>query len=76
MFQVVGTEHHRINIRLLIYSVSEIEQTQVVINYMVQHSQGDRHVLYTVGGQEVCETCFCMVYGFRRNRFAAIKQNS
>lgn len=60
-------------IRLLIYSVSEIEQTQVVVNYMVQHSQGDRHVLYTVGGQEVCETCFCMVYGFRRNRFAAIK---
>lgn len=60
-------------IRLSIYSVSEIEQTQVVVNYMVQHSQGDRHVLYTVGGQEVCETCFCMVYGFRRNRFAAIK---
>ena len=46
MFQVVGTEY----IRLLIYSVSEIEQTQVVVNYMVQHSQGDRHVLYTVGG--------------------------
>ena len=60
-------------IRLSIYSVSEIEQTQVVVNYMVQHSQGDRHVLYTVGGQEVCETCFCMVYGFCRNCFAAIK---
>ena len=37
-------------IRLSIYSVSEIEQTQVVVNYMVQHSQGDRHVLYTVAG--------------------------
>ena len=40
---------------------------------MLQHSQGDRRVLYTVGGQEVCETCFRMVYGFRYNRFAAIK---
>ena len=37
---------------------------------MREHSQGDQDVLYTVGG---CETCFRMVYGFRYNRFAAVK---
>ena len=58
--------------RALVYSISEIEQTQHVLTYMLEHSQGSS-VLYTVGGQEVCETCFRMVYGFRYNRFNAVK---
>ena len=45
----------------------------MILNYMVNHSQGDRSVLYTVGGQIVCESCFRMVYGFRYNRFSSMK---
>lgn len=61
------------HIRSNIYSVSETKQTQIILDYMLQHSQGDGHVLYTVGGQSVCEACFRMVYGFRFNRFSSIK---
>ena len=60
-------------IRTAVYSKSETEQTQLILNYLLEHSQGDRSVLYTVGGQEVCETCFRMVYGFRYNRFTSVK---
>lgn len=60
-------------IRSSVYSLSETEQAQLILNYMREHSQGDHHILYTVGGQQVCETCFRMVYGFRYNRFAAMK---
>lgn len=59
--------------RMSICSLSEIEQTQLMLNYMLQHSQGNQGVLYSVGGQIVCETCFRKVYGFRYNRFTAIK---
>ena len=61
-------------VRISMYSVSEIQQTQLILNYLVEHSQGDRSVLYTVGGQEVCETCFRKVYGLRYNRFGSIKK--
>lgn len=61
------------NLRSTIYSVSETEQAQMILNYMVEHSQVDQCVLYTVGGQIVCESCFRMVYGFRYNRFSSIK---
>jgi len=61
------------SIRSTVYSLSETEQTQHILNYMREHSQGDEDVLYTVGGQQVCETCFRMVHGFRYNRFAAMK---
>ena len=60
-------------IRSTIYSISETEQIQLILNYMREHSQGDQGILYSVGGQQVCETCFRMVYGFRYNRFAAMK---
>jgi hypothetical protein len=61
------------HLRSSYYSMSETEQTQVILNYMLEHSQGDRCVLYTVGGRVVCETCFRMVYGLRYNRFSSIK---
>lgn len=61
-------------IRTSVYSLSETEQTQHVLNYLLEHSRGDKSVLYTVGGQEVCETCFRMVYGFRYNRFNSVKE--
>lgn len=60
-------------VRASIYSVSETEQVQIILTYMLEHSQGNHCILYTVGGQHVCEACFRMVYGFRYNRFAAIK---
>lgn len=60
-------------IRSSVYSQSETEQLQHILNYMWEHSQGGQGVLYTVGGQKVCETCFRMVYGFRYNRFATMK---
>ena len=60
-------------IRTSVYSLSETEQTQPIFNYLLEHSKSDRAVLYTVGGQEVCETCFRMVYGFRYNRFNSVK---
>ena len=61
-------------VRISMFSVSETQQTQRILNYLVEHSQGDRSVLYSVGGQEVCETCFRKVYGLRYNRFASIKK--
>lgn len=60
-------------IRTNLYSLSETEQTQFILNYMWKHCQGDKSVLYTVGGQCVCEICFRMAYGFRYNRFSVIK---
>lgn len=60
-------------IRTSIYSLSEIEQNQLILNYLLEHSKTDRSVLYTVGGMEVCDICFRMVYGFRYNRFNTVK---
>lgn len=62
-------------IRSTVFSLSKTEQTQLILNYMREHSrsQGDQGVLYTVGAQQVCEMCFRMVYGFRYNRFATVK---
>ncbi len=37
------------------------------------HSRGNKSVLYTVAGQEVCEASFRMVYGLRCNRFTSVK---
>jgi len=48
-------------------------QTQKIVSYMRQHSRDDGSVLYTVAGQEVCETCFRMVYGIRYKRYSAMK---
>lgn len=62
-----------IRARKSIYSLSEINQTQLILNYLIEHSQGGQAILYSVGGQKVCETCFRKVYGFRYNRFTAIK---
>ena len=62
-------------IRAEVYSVSETEQTQLVLDYMLEHSQGSTSdILYTIGGQKVCKTCFRNVYGFRYNRFASVKE--
>ena len=61
-------------IRETVYSVSETEQIQIVLDYMLEHSQGNGSILYSVGGQMVCETCFRYVYGFRYNRFSAMKE--
>lgn len=60
------------NLRSTFYSLSETQQTQLLIDYMLQHSQQDGHILYTVGGHAVCEACFRMVYGLRYNRFASV----
>ena len=54
-------------------SSTETEQTQQILDYLRGHSRVDKSVLYTVGGQEVCETCFRMVHGLRRHRFSSIK---
>lgn len=52
---------------------TEVQQTQQILDYMKEHSKGDRNVLYQVSGCEVCEMCFRLVYGIRYNRFKAIK---
>ena len=61
------------SVRKQFYALSETQQTQHILNYMMDHSQGDACVLYTIGGQKVCEVCFRMAYGIRYNRFSAIK---
>lgn len=62
-------------IRAAVYSVSETEQIQLILDYMLEHSQGNGSAIsYTIGGQKVCETCFRNVYGFRYNRFASVKK--
>lgn len=53
-------------------STTETEQTQHLLNYVKEHSQRDKSVLYTVAGQKVCEDCFRMVYGIY-NRFTSVK---
>ena len=55
------------------YALSETEQVQKVLTYMNEHSRADGSVLYSVGGQEVCETAFRMAYGLRYNQFASMK---
>ena len=61
-------------VRQEFYSCStETQQTQYLLHYMREHSRGDKSVLYTVAGQEVCETSFRMVYGLRYNRFSSVK---
>ena len=67
------TQDTRERIRHSLYSLSETEQTQLILNYLLEHSKKDKSVLYTVGGQEVCENCFRMVYGLRYNRFNSVK---
>ena len=52
---------------------SETQQTQYVLDYMRQHVRGDKYILYTIAGREVCETCFRMVYGIRYGRFYVMK---
>lgn len=61
-------------IRSEFYTSKETEQTQMIIDYMGGHSRGDKTILYTVGGQEVCKSCFRMVYGLRRHRFSSIEK--
>ena len=51
------------SIRSEFYTLTETEQTQVVVDYMRRHSRDDKTILYTVGGQRVCTSCFRMVYG-------------
>ena len=52
---------------------TETGQAQCLLDYMREHSRGDKSVLYTVAGQEVCESSFRMVYGVRFNRFVSLK---
>lgn len=61
------------NIQQEFYSLSETDQTQKVLNYMKYHGRLDGTVLYSVGGEEVCEAAFRMVHGLRYNRFQTIK---
>lgn len=53
---------------------NETVQTQKIVEYMRRHCQNDKSVLYTVAGQEVCETCFRLVHGIRYKRFKAMKE--
>lgn len=53
---------------------SETKQNQFVINYMREHARDDKSVLYTVSGQEVCETCWRYTYGFRYGKFKVLKE--
>ena len=55
------------------YAVSETEQTHNILKYMREHGHVDGTVLYSVGGEEICETAFHSVYGLRYNRFKSIK---
>lgn len=55
------------------YALSETAQTQKLLTFMKEHGRADGSVLYNVGGQEVCEVAFRMVYGLRYNRFSSIK---
>ena len=52
---------------------TEVQQTQHILDYMKQHSRGNKSILYSISGHEVCEVCFRLVHGVRHNRFAAIK---
>lgn len=61
------------NIQQDFYILSETAQTQKVLKYMQEHGRLDGTVLYSVGGEEVCEAAFRMVYGLRYNRFKTIK---
>ena len=68
------SQHHIESVRHEFYrSSTEVEQTQHIVSYMRQHCRDDRSVLYTVAGNEVCETCFRLVYGIRYKRFLAMK---
>ena len=67
------SQHHIESVRSEFYKSSEVMQTQQIVSYMRQHCQDDQSVLYTVAGQEVCETCFRMVYGIRYKRFLSMK---
>lgn len=51
----------------------ETQQNQFVIDYMKQHVCSDKSVMYSICGQEVCETCWRLAYGIRINRFKALK---
>ena len=55
-------------------SMTETAQSQKVLDYMREHNADGKTILYTIAGQEVCETCFRMVYGLRYNRFLSIKK--
>ena len=61
------------SVRRDFYALSETVQTQKLLSYMCEHSRCDGTVLYSIGGQEVCDTAFRMVYGVRYNRFMTIK---
>lgn len=37
-----------------------------------QHFQGDKSILYTVAGPDVCESAFRLAYGIRYNRFNCV----
>ena len=50
----------------------ETEQTQLVIDYLNNHSNKDGKVLHSIAGRQVCEKCWRLVYGIRYNRYQAI----
>lgn len=54
--------------------LKEVEKNQYLITYMREHSKGNKSVLYTVGGQKVCEASFRMAYGVRYNKFETVKK--
>lgn len=61
------------SIQTAFYALSETAQTQQLIQYMREHGRSDGTVLYSIAGEEVCETAFRMVYGLRYNRFSSLK---
>ena len=55
-------------------TANETQQNQLILSFMKQHSRSRNDlILYSVCGQVVCENCFRLVYGIRRNRFKTIK---
>ncbi len=53
---------------------SETSQTQMLLDYMIQHSSCGSSIMYAVAGKPVCEKCWRLTYGLRYNKFAVLKQ--
>ena len=69
------TETNIQQLQMQFYSLpSETDQKQYMLNYFKCHSKSTGSILYTVGGQLVCQTCFRLCYGIRYNRFINMKR--
>jgi len=72
-FKLLSQAHIESVRRDFYYKMTEIMQTQKVLDYMRDHCRDDKSILYTIAGQEVCETCYRMTLGIRYNRYMSIK---